>query len=302
MNRGSTEKATIRKATTPVTANLGLTAWNYTKTGLLLAGLTALFGAIGYALGGTTWAVGALVIAALMNFAAYWFSDKMVLRMHHAEPVSPRQAPRLYGMVERLAERAELPMPAVYMIQDDSPNAFATGRNPRHAVVAVTRGLMDRMSPQELEGVIAHELAHIKNRDMLIMTVAAAISGAISMIAQILGFSMFFGGRSRDEGGGGLGALLMIILAPLMAMLIQMSISRAREYEADRMGAQIAGGPLGLADALVKLARVQERIPTRTSPATAHMFIVQPLSGRSMASWFSTHPPLEDRVRRLRSM
>lgn len=286
----------------PVRANLGLTAWNYTKTTLLLAGLTALFGAIGYAIGGPGWAVGALVIAGLMNFAAYWFSDKMVLRMHHAEPVSRADSPRLHGLVERLADRAGLPMPALYVIHDDSPNAFATGRNPQNAAVAVTTGLMDLLHPSELEGVIAHELAHIKNRDMLIMTVAGAISGAISMIAQVLGFSMLFGGRDGEEGGGGLGAILMIVLAPLMAMLIQMSISRGREYEADRVGAEIAGGPRGLADALERLAWAQERVPTHTSPATAHLFIMQPLSAEGMASMFSTHPPLGERVRRLRAL
>lgn len=297
-----TTQRSVRPQKAPVRANLGLTAWNYTKTTLLLAGLTGLFGAIGYAIGGPGWAVGALVIAGLMNFAAYWFSDKMVLRMHHAEPVSRAQSPRLYGLVERLTERAGLPMPALYVIHDDSPNAFATGRNPQNAAVAVTTGLMDLMKPSELEGVIAHELAHIKNRDMLIMTVAGAISGAISMIAQVLGFSMLFGGRDNEEGGGGITALLMIVLAPLMAMLIQMSISRGREYEADRVGAEIAGSPRGLADALERLAWAQERVPTHTSPATAHLFIMQPLSGEGMSSLFSTHPPIDERVRRLRTL
>ncbi|MDY0004633.1 MAG: zinc metalloprotease HtpX [Polyangia bacterium] len=297
-----TTQRSIRKQDAPLRTSLGLTAWNYTKTTLLLAGLTALFGAIGYAIGGPGWAVGALVIAGLMNFGAYWFSDKMVLRMHHAEPVSRADSPRLFSLVERLADRAGLPMPALYIIRDDSPNAFATGRNPRNAAVAVTTGLLELMKPSELEGVIAHELAHIKNRDMLIMTVAGAISGAISMIAQILGFSMLFGGRDSEEGGGGISALLMIILAPIMAMLIQMSISRGREYEADRVGAQIAGNPRGLADALDRLAWAQERVPTRTSPATAHLFIMQPLSAEGMASMFSTHPPIGERVRRLRSL
>jgi heat shock protein HtpX len=274
--------------------------WNYLKTGTLLAGLTALFGAIGYAIGGAGWAVAALVFAGLMNFGAYWYSDRMVLRMSGAEPVSRAEAPQLYRMVERLADRAELPMPQLYVMHDPSPNAFATGRNPEHAVVAVTTGILDLMSQRELEGVIAHELSHIKNRDMLIMTVAAAITGAISMLAQILGFSMLFGGMG-DEEGGGLEGLLMIILAPFMAMLIQMSISRGREYEADRVGAEIAGDPRGLADALERLAWAQERVPTRASPATAHLYIMQPLSGEGIASWFSTHPPLEERVRRLRA-
>jgi heat shock protein HtpX len=284
-------------------AGAALRVWNYLKTGTLLAGLTALFGAVGYAIGGMGWAIGALVIAGLMNFGAYWFSDRMVLRMSGAEPVSRAEAPGLYRLVERLADRGALPMPQLYVMHDPSPNAFATGRNPDNAVVAVTTGLMDLMSQRELEGVIAHELSHIKNRDMLIMTVAAAIAGAISMLAQILGFSMLFGGMDEEEGGlGGLGALAMIILAPIMAMLIQMSISRGREYEADRVGAEIAGDPRGLADALERLAWAQERVPTRASNATAHLFIMQPLSGEGLASMFSTHPPIDERVRRLRAL
>ncbi len=287
----------------PGHAGAALRVWNYLKTGTLLAGLTALFGAVGYAIGGMGWAIGALVIAGLMNFGAYWFSDRMVLRMSGAEPVSRAEAPGLYRLVERLADRGGLPMPQLYVMHDPSPNAFATGRNPENAVVAVTTGLMDLMSQPELEGVIAHELSHIKNRDMLIMTVAAAIAGAISMLAQILGFSMLFGGMDDEEGGlGGLGALAMIILAPIMAMLIQMSISRGREYEADRLGAEIAKDPRGLADALERLAWAQERVPTRASNATAHLFIMQPLSGEGLASMFSTHPPIDERVRRLRAL
>ena len=274
---------------------------NYLRTGLLLAGLTGLFGALGYAIGGTGWAIGALILAGLMNFGAYWFSDQMVLSMHGAEPVSRAEAPRLYALVERLTERAGLPMPRIFVMHDPSPNAFATGRNPENAVVAVTTGILELMTDRELEGVLAHELAHIKNRDMLIMTVAAAITGAISMLSQILGFSMLFGGGDDDEGGG-LGGLLMILLAPLMAMLIQMSISRGREYEADRVGAEIAGSPEGLADALERLAWAQERVPTQASPATAHLFIVQPLTGGGLSELFSTHPPLEERVRRLRAL
>ncbi len=295
----STHQTLRRKA--PTSNNVGLRVWNYLKTGTLLAGLTALFGAIGYALGGPGWAAAALVFAGLMNFAAYWYSDKMVLHMSGAEPVSRAEAPKLYNLIERLADRAGLPMPEVYLMHDPSPNAFATGRNPENAVVAVTTGILDLMSTKELEGVLSHELAHIKNRDMLIMTVAAAVTGAISMLSQILGLSMLFGGSSDDEGGG-LGALAMIILAPLMAMLIQMSISRGREYEADRVGSEIAGDPRGLADALERLAWAQERVPTRATPATAHLYIMQPLSGEGVASWFSTHPPIEERVRRLRAM
>jgi len=295
----NTHQTLRRKA--PTSNNVGLRVWNYLKTGTLLAGLTALFGAIGYAIGGPGWAAAALIFAGLMNFAAYWYSDRMVLHMSGAEPVSRAEAPRLYNMIERLADRAELPMPQVYLMHDPSPNAFATGRNPENAVVAVTTGILDLMSPKELEGVLAHELAHIKNRDMLIMTVAAAVTGAISMLSQILGLSMLFGGSSDDEGGG-LGALAMIILAPFMAMLIQMSISRGREYEADRVGSEIAGSPRGLADALERLAWAQERVPTRAAPATAHLYIMQPLSGEGVASWFSTHPPIEERVRRLRAL
>jgi len=290
-----------RYSPAPIQQSWAITLLNYLRTGLLMAGLTGLFGAIGYAIGGTGWAVFALLVAGLMNLGAYWFSDQMVLSMHGAEPVSRAEAPRLYALVERLADRAGLPTPRLFVMHDPSPNAFATGRSPEHAVVAVTTGMLDMMSDRELEGVISHELAHVKNRDMLIMTVAAAITGAISMLSQILGFSMLFGG-SDDNDGGGLGGLLMIILAPLMAMLIQMSISRGREYEADRVGAEIAGRSDGLADALERLAWAQERVPTRTSPATAHLFIVQPLSGGEMANLFSTHPPLEERVRRLRAL
>lgn len=293
----------INRATSPAPARPSwlLTLLNYLRTGVLMAVLTGLFGAIGYAIGGAGWALAALVLAGLMNFGAYWFSDRMVLSMHGAEPLSRAAAPRLHALVERLADRAGLPTPRLFLVRDPSPNAFATGRSPEHAVVAVTTGILDMMSERELEGVLAHEMAHIKNRDMLIMTVAAAVTGAISMLSQILGFSMLFGG-STDEEGGGLGALAMILLAPIMAMLIQMSISRGREYEADRVGAEIAGRAEGLASALEHLGWAQERVPTRASPATAHLFIVQPLSGGEMASWFSTHPPLEERVRRLRAL
>jgi len=284
-----------------VRGSLGRLLVNYAKTGVLLGGLTALFGGIGYLLGGPAWAVVALIIAGAMNFAAYWFSDKMVLRLHDAQPITRAEVPWLYEMVEQLANRGGLPMPALYVMPDASPNAFATGRNPEHAAVAVTEGILQLMPERELEGVLAHELAHVKNRDMLIMTVAATVAGAISMLSQILGLSMLFRG-SDDEDGGGIGAILMIILAPLLAMIIQMSISRSREYEADRVGAEIAGSARGLANALERLKRAQERIPTRTLPATQHLFIMQPLSGDGLASMFSTHPPIAERVARLREL
>jgi len=219
--------------------SLGRLLWNYAKTVTLLAGLTALFGAVGYAIGGRAWAIGALVIAALMNFGAYWYSDKMVLRAHGAIPVGPHDQPRLYRVVEKLAHNAGLPMPAVYIVPDRSPNAFATGRNPQHAAVAVTEGLLHLVSERELGGVLGHELAHVANRDMLIQTVTATVAGAISMLANILGYSLLFGGSDDDNGLGGLGALAMMILAPLLAMIVQMAISRGREYEADRVGSRI---------------------------------------------------------------
>ncbi len=275
---------------------------NYLKTGVLIAALTALFGAVGYALGGTSWAVGALVIAGLLNLVALWQSDRLVLAAHHAVPVTRADDPVLYDMVERLARRAGLPMPALYVVPDPAPNAFATGRSPKHAAVAVTEGILHSMTREELEGVLGHEMAHIKNRDMLIQTVTATIAGAISMLANILGFAFMFGGADDDEGGG-LGALLMIIVAPILAMIVQMAISRGREYEADRVGAQIAGNPRGLADALERLAAYHERVPSRVAaPAMQHLYIAQPLSGGSLASLLSTHPPIEERVRRLRMM
>ena len=275
---------------------------NYLKTGLFVAILTALFGLVGYAIGGTNWAIGALVIAGLMNLFALWQSDKLVLAAHGAVSVTREDNPALYAMVERLASRAGLPMPALYVIPDEAPNAFATGRSPRHAAVAVTEGILRLMTDEELEGVLAHELAHVRNRDMLIQTVTATIAGAISMLANILGFAFMFGGSEDDEGNG-LGGLLMIIVAPILAMIVQMAISRGREYEADRVGAEIAGSPRGLARALERLAAYHERVPSRIpAPAMQHLYIAQPLSGDSLASLFSTHPPIEERVRRLRAM
>jgi heat shock protein HtpX len=274
---------------------------SFFRTALLLAVLTALFMAIGFALGGQTGMVIAFAVALAMNMFSYWNSDKMVLAMHDAQEVDQQTAPEFYGMVRQLAENAGLPMPRVYLIQQDQPNAFATGRNPEHAAVAATTGLLDRLSREEVAGVISHELAHVKNRDTLTMTIAATIGGAISMLAQ---FGFLLGGRRDGEnrGIGVIGTLLMVILAPMAAGLIQMAISRSREYVADRQGALISGHPLWLASALRKISRAAEEIPNEAAernPATAHMFIVNPLSGRGMDSLFSTHPATENRIAQL---
>jgi heat shock protein HtpX len=278
---------------------------NTMKTFFLMALLTVLLVLAGNAIGGQGGMMIAFGIALAMNFFSYWFSDKIVLKMYGAHEVDERQAPELYNLVRRLASRAQLPMPKVYIIPSDQPNAFATGRNPEHSAVAVTEGIMRSLSREELEGVIGHELAHIKHRDILIGTVAATIAGAITMLAHMAQWALIFGGRggNDDEGGGGLiGGLLMIILAPIAAMLIQMAISRSREYLADEGGARIAGNPHYLANALRKLHAGVQRIPMHATPATAHMFIVSPLSGRGMASLFSTHPPMEERIARLEAL
>jgi heat shock protein HtpX len=279
---------------------------NYLRTAILLAGLTALFMGVGYLIGGQTGALIALVIAAGMNLISYWNADKLVLSMHGAQEVDQRTAPDLVNLVAGLAERAGLPMPRVFIMDNPQPNAFATGRNPQNAAVAVTTGLMERMNREELAGVLAHELAHIKNHDTLIMTITATIAGAISMLAQ---FGMFFtGGHRNNNGGGGLGiigTLAMVILAPIAAMLVQMAISRTREYAADNLGARIAGRPEWLASALGKLEAAAHAIPNEAAehnPATAHMFIVNPLSGRGMDNLFATHPSTENRIAALQSL
>ncbi len=281
---------------------------NYAKTGLLLAGLTGLFLAIGYALGGQGGMVIAFLFALGTNAFAYWNSDKMVLRMYGAQEVGPREAPEYYGLVAQLAERAGMPMPKVYIIHSQQPNAFATGRNPQNAAVAATTGLLELMSREEIAGVMAHELAHVKGRDTLIMTVTATFAGAIGMLANLFAFQAMFGGSSDDEEGGGLGglgALAMMILAPMMAMLVQMAISRTREYEADAEGARICGQPLWLASALGKLEMAAHRIRNPRAehhPGTAHLFIVNPLAGKGADNLFSTHPSMENRISRLRQM
>jgi heat shock protein HtpX len=279
---------------------------NLIKTGFLLVVLTCLLVLIGGAIGGRQGMAIAFVLALVMNFGSYWFSDKIVLSMYGAQPVDEAQAPDLYRIVRELAARAHIPVPRIYIIQDDSPNAFATGRNPQHAAVAVTEGILRIMTEDELRGVLAHELSHVKNRDTLIMTIAATIAGAITYLAQMAQWAAIFGGGRRDneEGGGGsaIGTLLMAILAPIAAMLIQMAISRSREYEADATGARVAGRASGLEHALQKLDMASKQVPMEATPATAHLFIVNPLTSGGLATLFSTHPPVEERIARLRAM
>lgn len=276
---------------------------NVFKTGLLLAVLTMMLVLMGGALGGRGGMVIGLVLALVMNVGSYWFSDRIVLSMYGAQPVDEAQAPELFSMVRRLTQRAGIPMPRVYVIADDSPNAFATGRDPEHAAIAVTSGIMRILNSEELEGVIAHELAHVKNRDVLISTIAATLAGAITYVAHMLQWSAFMGGaRDDDEGGSPIGALAMAIVAPIAAMLVQMAVSRAREYQADATGAELAKNTRGLSHALEKLHMASHAVPMHANPATAHLFIVNPLTGRSLMTLFSTHPPIEDRIARLAAM
>lgn len=278
---------------------------NGLKTMVLMVTLTLMLVGFGAILGGRSGMTIALIMAFAMNFFTYWFSDKIVLRMYGAQEVSEAEAPELHAMVRDLARQAGLPMPRIYIIDEEQPNAFATGRNPQHAAVAVTTGIMRILSPTELQGVLAHELAHIRNRDILVSTVAATIAGAISYLAQMAQWAMIFGGRSGDdeEGGGNpIAAIVMMIVGPIAAMLVQMAISRAREYGADETGARICGRPLALANALRKLQMAVQQIPMEANPATSHLFIVNPLSGGGIVKLFSTHPPIEERIARLEAM
>jgi heat shock protein HtpX len=279
---------------------------NQIKTVLLLGSLTALIIFIGNAVGGRQGMYFAFFFAVLINFGSYWFSDKIVLRLYRAEEASPQDFSWLYSIVSRLSQSAGIPQPRIFIIPSDSPNAFATGRNPEHAVVAATIGIMRILSRDELEGVIAHELGHVKNRDILISSIAATMAGAIMMLGSMVRWAAMFGGFSRsdddDQGGGLAGMIVLAIIAPIAAMLIQLAISRSREYLADATGASLAGTPMGLANALEKLESASQRIPLDSNPATAHLFIVNPLAGRSFINLFSTHPPIEERIKRLRGM
>lgn len=280
--------------------------FNTLKTTFFLAVLSVLFISVGSLIGGRNGATTALIMAGVMNIGAYWFSDKIVLAMYRAKQVTQSEAPELHSIVRELAGRAQLPIPKVYMMDNPTPNAFATGRNPEHGAVAVTSGIMSILTREELSGVIAHELAHIKNRDILISTVAATIAGAISYLAHIAQWGMMFGGGRRDNEDrnpmGPVISILIMILAPIAAMLIQMAISRSREYKADEGGAEISRNPMALAGALNKLHTASRRIPMQANPSTAHMFIVSPLTGGGMLSLFSTHPPIEERIARLEAM
>ncbi len=277
---------------------------NGAKTVLFMTGLIVLFVVIGSLVGGRSGMWIAFALATVLNFGSYWFSDKIVLRMYGATPVTEREAPELLGIVRRLTQRAGLPMPAVYILPEQQPNAFATGRNPEHAAVAFSEGILRTLTLDELAGVAGHELAHIKNRDILISTLAATFAGAIGMLANMAQWALMFGfGRSDDdEGPNPLAMLPLIIIAPIAAIIIQMAVSRSREYIADEDGARIAGSPRGLANALRKLHYSAAQIPGPTNPGTAHLFIVNPLSGNSIMNWFSTHPPMEERINRLQAL
>jgi heat shock protein HtpX len=276
---------------------------NVFKTAFLLTAMTLLLMLAGRAFGGQRGMLMALIVAAIMNFVSYFFSDKIALAMYRAQPITREDLPRVYNIVERLAQKVGLPTPKVYLIPNDSPNAFATGRNPNHASVAVTQGILGLLTDDELEGVIAHELGHVRNRDILISSIAATLAGAITFLAHIARWGMIFGGYGGDRDdrrGGGLGAILMIFLAPLAAMLIQLAVSRSREYGADETGAQWTGNPYALASALAKIDSYSRRLPLVASPSTAHLFIIQPfLGGMSFGNLFSTHPPTAKRIERL---
>jgi heat shock protein HtpX len=275
---------------------------NYAKTALLLGLLTGLVVGVGYLIGGTSWAIYGLVFAGLLNFASYWFSDRIVLALHGAKPIAEADLPALHRAVERLAQRAGIPKPRLFRVADPAPNAFATGRDPEHAVVCVTDGILQLCDQTELEGVLAHELSHVANRDILISSIAATLAGAVALIGRLVFYNALWGGRDdRDDRGGALGALLVSLLAGLLATLAQLAVSRSREYGADATGARLAGSPDGLISALGKLQATTRRIPMQTaSPATAHLYIVAPLAGGGRAlSLFMTHPPLEERIARL---
>src|SRR5262245_32377153 len=271
---------------------------NTFKTALLLTALTLFLLFIGDYFGGQNGLVVALILAAVMNFVSYFFSDKIALAMYQAQPVTREQLPRVYDIVERLAQKMSIPMPKIFVIPTDSPNAFATGRNPRHASVAVTQGILNLPDNEELEGVLAHELGHVRNRDILTSSIAATLAGAVTVLAR-MAFWFGTGSDDRDRRGGGLAALLMLILAPIAAALIQLAVSRTREYEADHTGANLTGNPYALARALQKLDAYSKRVPLVASPSTAHLFIVQPLMGMNLGNLFSTHPPIYKRIERL---
>ncbi|MBU0951887.1 MAG: zinc metalloprotease HtpX [Elusimicrobia bacterium] len=276
---------------------------NSVKTFILMFVLLLLFVWVGRIIGGQSGMLLAFFLACVMNFFSYWFSDKIVLMMYGAKEIPQNQANNLYSIVANAAQSANLPMPKIYMIQSIAPNAFATGRNPSHAAIAVTRGILDLLNDKELSGVIAHELSHIKNRDTLISMVAATVAGAIFMLARMAQFAMIFGGRdSREDRGGGIAMLAVMIVGPIAAMVIQLAISRAREYDADESAAMISGDPLALASALRKLSAGSKRMPLASNPATAHLFIVNPLKSEKILSLFSTHPPVEERIKRLENI
>ena len=277
---------------------------NVFKTAMLLAVLTAMLVLLGGALGGRQGMLIAFIFALVMNFASYWWSDKIVLAMYGAQPITEAQAPGLYNIVRRLASKAGVPMPRVYLVPSEQPNAFATGRNPEHAVVAVTEGIMRILDDDELEGVLAHELAHVTNRDVLISTIAATLAGAITYLAHMAQWAAFFGGgrQSDDDGPSPVAMMLMAFVAPIAALLVQLAVSRSREFQADATGARLAGRTWGLSKALEKLDMASRAIPMAANPATAHLFIVNPLSGQGLMRLFSTHPPMEERIARLRSM